>query len=123
MVERYNFVDLIRRHSVTFELLTYSGGSYVGGKFQNGDETVSERSGAILPLTDRKIYQSGGTYTTKDRALYMSTPLEGALKTLRVRYKGNVYSVEDERDFEDYSEAYIYTLKWVEQLSKDSGGG
>lgn len=121
MIERYDFVDLIRRHSVTFEVLTYAEGSYVGGKYQNGSETVSEGSGAILPMTDRKIYQSGGTYTTQDRTLYMFTPLEGALKTLQVRYKGNVYNVEEAQDFSDYSEAYIYTLKWVEPVSGSGG--
>lgn len=122
-MERYNFVDLIRRHSVAFEVLSYAEGEYVGGKYQNGAETVSERSGAILPMSDRKIYQSGGTYTTQDRTLYMSTPLEGALETLRVRYKGNVYSVESDQDFEDYSAAYIYDLKWVEQLSNKEASG
>ena len=113
MVERYDFTDLIKRHSVPFELVSHSGGEYVGGVWQNGSETVSGRSGAIIPLSERKIYQSGGTYTSKDRHLYMTTPIESALKETQVRYKGNLYDIEEEKDYSDYSAAYIYVLRWV----------
>ena len=113
MTERYDFRDLINRHSLLFELVSHSGGEYVGGVWQNGSESVSERSGAIIPLSERKIYQSGGTYTSKDRRLYMTTPIESALKETQVRYKGNVYDIEEDTDYSDYSAAYIYVLRWV----------
>lgn len=128
MIERYDFTDLIRRHSVNFEVLTHTQGKYINGKYQKGTETVTQCRGAILPLqngnthraggmADGIIYQSGGTYTAKDRALYMISPLEGALKEIQVRYKGDVYSVESVQDFSDYSPTYIYVLKWVEPVS------
>lgn len=128
MTERYNFVDLIKRHSVPFEVITHTEGGYVNGRYIKGTEIVNESLGAILPLqngnthraggmADGIIYQSGGTYTAKDRALYMISPLEGALKEIQVRYKGDVYSVESVQDFSDYSPAYIYVLKWVEPVS------
>lgn len=113
----YDFTDLIERHSNPFELVVKSGGSYVGGVWKNASESVSERSGAIIPLGDRKLYQSGGTYTTKDRRLYMITPIENPLEYSQVRYKGNVYNIEEDKDFSDYSEAYVYVLKWVSSLS------
>ena len=120
-MERYNFVDLIRRHSVPFEVITYTEGGYdARGKYQQGTETISNHFGAILPMTDSKIYESGGTYTTKDRTLYMSTPLPQPMKNLKVRYDGMTYKVESTQDFSDYSHAYIYTLKWIEPVS---GGG
>ena len=105
-MERYNFVDLIRRHSVPFEVLTYTEGGYdARGKYQQGTETISNHFGAILPMTDSKIYESGGTYTTKDRTLYMSTPLPQPMKNLKVRYDGMTYKVESTQDFSDYSHA------------------
>lgn len=113
MNEWYDFTDLINRHSLPFELVSHSGGSYVGGVWQNASETVSVRSGAIIPLAERKIYQSGGTYTTKDKHLYMTTPIESALKETQVRYKGNVYDIEEDKDYSDYSAAFIYVLRWV----------
>ena len=109
----YDFRDLIKRHSVTFELISHSAGKYVGGKWQSGSESISERSGAIIPLSERKIYQSGGTYTSKDRNLYMITPIEGALKECQVRYKGVIYNIEEEKNFSEYSADYVYVLRWV----------
>lgn len=116
-IERYNFTDLIRRHSVPFEVVSYTKGSYIGGHYQKGTEGVVQRFGAILPMTDNKIYQSGGTYSTKDRMLYISNPIEGKFDTLKVRYDGSLYSIEAAQEFTDYSDAYIYTLKWVEPVS------
>lgn len=115
---RYDFRDLIRRHSVRFELVSHENGSYVDGRWQNASETISERSGAIIPLSERKIYRSGGAYTTKDRHLYMTTPIEEALQNTQVRYKGNVYSIEEERDHSDYSPAYAYVLRWVSAFDR-----
>ena len=112
----YDFRDLIQEHSKTFELVSHSGGEYVGGKWQSGSESVSVRSGAIIPLSDRKIYKSGGTYTSKDRHLYMITPITEALKETQVRYKGSLYNIEEEKDFSDFSAAYVYVLKWVENF-------
>lgn len=109
----YDFTDIIRMHSVTFELVSHSEGNYVGGKYQSGSEVVSERTGAIIPLSERKIYQSGGTYSSKDRHLYMTTPISGALKDTQVRYKGDVYSIEEDRDWSDYSNTFVYVLRWV----------
>ena len=109
----YDFTDLIRRHSMAFELVSYSEGNYIGGKWQNGLESVSERFGAIIPMSERKIYKSGGTYTSKDRTLYMSSPISEPLKYVKVRYKNNLYNVEEARDFSDYSADYVYVLRWV----------
>lgn len=114
----YDFTDLIERHSFPFELVSHTGGAYVGGKWQSGLETISERIGAIIPLTERKIYQSGGTYSTKDRHLYMITPIEESLEGAQVRYKGNVYNIEEDRDFSDYSETYVYVLRWVSAFDR-----
>ena len=114
----YNFTDLIERHSKAFELVVKSGGEYVGGKWQSGSEVVSKRFGAIIPLAERKIYKSGGTYTTKDRTLYMTTPITSPLKETQVRYKNNLYNIEEEKDFSDYSADYVYVLRWVSSFDK-----
>ena len=113
MGKLYNFIRLIRKYSVTYELLTTSEGGYVNGKYQAGVSTTEERKGAIVPLPQRKIYQSGGYYTSKDRTLFSSTPIVSALKDTKVRYQGSTFNVEEETPYGDYSDAYIYTLKWV----------
>lgn len=114
-MKRYNFKRLIDKYSVTF-CLHRSQGKYVGGKWEQGGTRVSEAKGAIVPISDRKIYDSGGTYTAQDRELYVTTPLEQPLSDLKVFYKGNAYSVEAGRDYQDYADAAVYTLRWQSKV-------
>lgn len=116
MKKLYDFRRLIEKYSVDFLLVTEEKGGYVGGKYVAGKETVTERRGAIVPISDKKIYQSGGTLTDKDRQLFMKTPIEESLKYSNVKYNGCKYSIEQETNFDDYADAYIYMLKWVENF-------
>ena len=108
----YNFHRLIKKYSVTFCLHKTQGG-YVSGKWEEGGEIVKEMHGAIVPMSDRKIYGSGGAYTSQDRELYVTEPLKAPLSDVKVVYKENIYTVEEGRNFEDYADAAVYTLKWV----------
>lgn len=109
----YNFKRLIEKYSVTFTLKQMQKGGFVDGKWEQGEAQATQMRGAIVPIRDRKIYGSGGTYTEQDRELYLFKPLEGALSDFRVTYKGNTYGVEDGRNFEDYADVMVYTLKWI----------
>lgn len=118
MAKLYNFKRLIDKYSQTFTLITEEkGGSYVGGKYVKGDDTAVTMTGAIVPVSNSKIYQSGGLLTSKDRQLFMKSPIPNPLPKSKIRYKGNTYSIEQETDFGEYADAYIYVLKWVEKLS------
>ena len=108
----YNFARLIRKYSVEFCLHRTQGG-FVGGKWEQGGELVKRMRGAIVPTGDRKNYGSGGTHTTEDRELYLLEPLKAPLSEFRVVYKGNAYAIEEGRNFEDYADVVVYTLKWV----------
>ena len=109
----YNFKRLIDKYSVSFSLCRQEEGKYVAGKWENGQTVQSELRGAIVPLRESKIYTSGGAYSEQDRELYLTAPLPAPLSSLSVIYKGNTYSVEDSRNFEDYADVAVYTLKWV----------
>ena len=108
----YDFSRLIRKYSVEFSL-TKSQGEYVGGKWEQTEEAVEKMNGAIVPMSDRKIYTSGGTYTQGDRELYLTKPLTGDLSDFTVLYKGNTFKVEESRNFGDYADVYIYILKHI----------
>ena len=109
----YNFTRLIRRYSVEF-CLHKQQGEYVGGKWEVGGEVVEKMRGAIVPMSDRKIYGSGGTYTQGDRELYITKPLTGNLSDFKVIYKGITFGVEESRNYGDYADVYVYVLKRVE---------
>lgn len=115
MGKLYDFTRLIRKYSNVFEVISSENGEYVDGKYQAGLSTVIEMTGAIIPMTERKIYQSGGTLKSTDRQLYTLTLLP---KNCKVRYKNNVYSVEEETNYEDYADVYVYVLKWVSNFDR-----
>lgn len=117
MPKLYNFNRLIEKYSVDFTLVTFSEGGYVGNEYVKGEEVQTPCRGAIAPMPNSKIYQSGGTLTTKDRQLFMRTPFEKPLTNAKVLFKGNTYNIEQSTDYGDYADAYIYNLKWVEKLS------
>lgn len=109
----YNFKRLIEKYSVTFCLHKTQGG-YVAGKWEESGTIVKSMKGAIVPMSDRKIYQSGGTYTQQDRELYLSEALRGDLSQLKVDYKQNTYTVEESRDYGDYADVAVYVLRRVD---------
>ena len=110
----YNFRRLVKKYSKTFTLVTHEAGMYVGGRYVEGDETVKAMTGAIIPLSQRKIYQSGGTLSTTDRQLYTLERISESLKGSQVIYKGRTYSIEEDTDYTDYSEVSVYVLRWVD---------
>lgn len=107
----YNFIRLISKYSVDFTLITPSKGEYEGGIYVDGESESKAMRGAIVPLSEKKLYQEGGNYTAEDRELYMSARIDSALLGGRVLYKGNYYRIEEETDYSDYADAYRYTLR------------
>lgn len=116
----FNFARLVKKYSRPFTLITHAQGGYVGGVYQSGEETRTEYSGAIISMTENKLYQMGGTYTSQDRHLYMLEPLGNALKGAQVEFDGDVYNVEENRSKgnEAFTDVFSYTLKWVSAVDK-----
>ena len=108
----YDFTRLIEKYSVTF-CLHKTQGAIVAGKWVEGGKIVKEMRGAIVPMSDRKIHQSGGTYDQNDRELYVSEALEAPLSDWTLVYKDMTFTVSDGRDFSDYANAAVYNLKRV----------
>ena len=111
-MQLYNFSRLINKYGVVAQLHTKQG-SYVAGKWVEDNESVQEIVGAIVPISDRKIYQSGGTLTQSDREWFIPEALSGSLEDFKVTYKGETYTVEECRDYNDYANVAVYVLKRV----------
>lgn len=119
MKQLFNFKRLIKKYSVPCELLAESAsGSYVGGEWVPGVAAESKMiNGAVIPMTTKKIYQSGGTYTEQDREFITDTEIP--LKTEHyIVYKGARYKVQENTDYSDYAGFYAYDLKREEVLEQ-----
>lgn len=108
----YNFIRLINKYSVDFVCITQSAGGYDdGGVYIAGEKTETPLRGAIIPMTERKIYQLGGNYTSEDRELYMIKRIDSALLGGKVLYKGEYFAIEEETDYSDYADIFHYILR------------
>ena len=105
---------MIKKYSADCQLLSESSsGSYVGGEWIPDEAPPPQGiTGAVIPMMDRKIYQSGGTYTEQDREFITLTeiPLEPAHYIV---CGGAKYKVQENMDYSDYAGFYAYNLKRV----------
>lgn len=120
MGKLYNFIRLINKYSNTVELITSTEGKYVDGKWQDGLTTTTNIRGAVIPLPESKIYQSGGTLSKTDRQFICTSPILKPQQNVKIKYKDKTYSVEEDTDYGDYADAYIYILKWVSGFDKST---
>lgn len=115
----FGFSRLLKKYSVECQLIRETGGGkYVGGNWIPDPAGKPELiSGAVIPMEDRKIYQSGGTYTEQDRELItkMEITLEPAAYII---YHGSKYHVESENDYSEYAGFHDYNLKRVSAFDR-----
>lgn len=116
----FEFKRLIERFTVPFTLERPMVSDEVREWDNKGKEipkalVIPEAAlGALIPLQQRVIYQSGGALTEADRQLYSldhTIPLKS-----RITYKGITYSVETKTPHEDFADFSFYTLKAVKTL-------
>jgi len=125
MNKMYNFKRLINKYTVPFVLernivkkrSEITAADYdAQGRYIEPVIVPENAKGAIVPLPNRVIYQSGGRLTEKDRTLYS---LDNNIpEKSKVRYKGDVYHVESYTPYEDFADFTVYTLKAVEGVGE-----
>lgn len=113
----YSFARLIKKYYTDIEVqISIPGywddetGEYVEGK----DKPVTKQA-AVIPMSSKQIYDSGGAYTTADRNIFILEPLTPKTK---VTYKGLTYSVEQSTDFTEYGDFFMYVLKAVSTFDR-----
>lgn len=116
----YNFERLISKYSNEIVIITKRAGQYVNGRYVALDSEIKNIRGAITPLKNEKIYQSGGTLTASDRQLYTKEPINSDLNGVTIRYEGKTYKVEEDTDYSDYGVIYVYVLKRVDSFDKST---
>lgn len=121
MPKYFNFDNLIKKYSTTFTAIFPADGYYDdSGDWVDGAETKQTMTGAIIAHRASKVFQSNGTLTQQDKALYVLNPLTNALKRARIVHNGKEYRIGDELENSEFTGVYCYTLKYV---SAFDGGG
>lgn len=109
----FNFNRLIKKYTNSFTVIK-SVGEYDDYGDWNITTTETPQQGAIIGISENKIYRSDGVLTAKDKQLFMTESLGDITETF-VLYKGNKYKVEQETSAgnEQFTGVFSYVLKWV----------
>jgi hypothetical protein len=125
MGKYFNFDALIKKYESEFTVITAitAGTETINdmGDYEYSEPTETAKRGAIIGISDNKIYRSEGMLTSKDKELYMRESLGCNYDKAHVIFKGNKYKVEQMPDENaDFSGVFSYILKYV---SAFGGGG
>ena len=118
MSKQFEFADFIEEFQVEFTAYNPSGKSGWNRETMEYEENTivpAQMVGIILPLSEDELrYAPQGTYSVKDKKLYVLEPL-----TLQqeIEYKSDRYVIQSFKDYSDYADVYIYYAAW-----RDKGG-
>lgn len=108
----YRLKRLIEKYFADIEIKTETEGYYDDhtGMYVPGTKETKSMNAAVIPVSERQLYQSGGRYTDADKNIYTFESLQPKTKVI---YKGITYSVEQSSDYTEYGDFFHYVLKAV----------
>jgi len=112
----FDFYDLINKYSTVFKAIICSEGSYNEKGEYLCTKEEKELTGAIIGISDGKIYRSAGTLTDKDKYLFVFNELP--LNDTEIIYKSNRYKVEEQVENAEFTGVYQYILKYVSSFNE-----
>ena len=108
----YNFSRLIKKYSVECQLVNVTEGNWKAGTWQEGDTTKTEIKGAIVPITEKRIQNSGGSYKQGDCEFITTELIEINSNTYLV-CNDKKYKLQDSTDYSNYADFNIYIARRV----------
>lgn len=111
-MKRYNFTRLINKYAVNCQLVTFAEGKWEGGEWQEGQKNISDISGAVVPISEKRVQNSGGSYQQGDLEFITTQSIEITSDTYLV-YHGKHYKLMDTTDYSEYADFHTYLAKGV----------
>ena len=108
----YHLQRLIKKYTVFCKLENTQEGEWVSGEWVEGETTTTDIAGAIVPISENRINNSGGDYKQGDCEFITTNPLELNSDTY-ILYKDKRYKLEDSTDYSDYADFYTYIARRV----------
>lgn len=114
----YNFARLIKKYTVSCQLVNFKEGEWIAGEWIEGEQTTTDICGAIVPMSEKRINNSGGSYKQGDCEFITTKPLEIKSDTF-ILYKDKKYKLQDIADYSDYADFYTYVARRVSAFDTD----
>lgn len=116
-MKRNAFSRLIQKNELDIQLIYQEEGSYIDGEYVEGMSTVKEQKAVITPISERKAYDSGGSYTTQDFQLISTTEID-LEQNPSILHKGKLYKLDPDGSYSNYVDVYNYIMKRVDNFDK-----
>ena len=113
----YNFARLIKKYTITCQLVNFKEGEWVAGEWVEGEQITTDICGAIVPMSEKRINNSGGSYKQGDCEFITTTPIELNSDTF-IQYKDKKYKLQDNTDYSDYADFYNYVARRVSAFDR-----
>lgn len=117
MIKRNAFHRLLASYERPVELVGNEEGQYVDGEYVAGVAVTESWAAVVTPISERKAYDSGGSYTTQDKQLTAISPVDLA-RFSQVRIYGQIYDLELDGSYDMYVDAYNYIAKRVDSFDQ-----
>lgn len=116
-MKRNTFSRLIQKNELEIQLIYQEEGSYIDGEYVDGSSTLEKRKAVITPISERKAYDSGGSYTTQDFQLISATEID-LERNPSILHKGKLYKLEPDGSYSNYVDVYNYIMKRVDNFDR-----
>lgn len=116
-MKRNTFSRLIQKYELEIQLIYQEEGSYIDGEYIDGSSVIEERKAVITPISERKAFDSGGSYTTQDFQLITREKIE-LEKNPYILYQGIKYHIEADGSYSNYVDVYNYIMKRVDSFDR-----
>ena len=111
-MKKYNFERLINKYAVTCQLVTMEEGHWEAGEWQEGNQTISTIRGAVIPISQKRMQSSGGSYQLGDCEFITTRDIPLSSDTFLI-YKEKKYKLTDTIDYSEYADFKTYLGKGV----------
>lgn len=108
----YNFARLIKKYAASCQLENTTEGAWRAGGHSNGQTTLTNISGAVVPINEKRIQNSGGSYKRGDCEFITTQHIVIHSKTYLI-HNGKRYKLEDSTDYSDYADFNVYLARRV----------
>lgn len=115
----YKFSRLIEKYGVSCQLVEIAEGKWKAGVWIEGEQTTTDINGAIVPISEKRIQNSGGSYKQGDCEFITIKPLVIHSNTYII-HKDKKYKLEDTTDYSDYADFNIYVARRVSAFDTTS---
>ena len=117
----YKFARLIKKYFVDCQLVTFGEGSWKAGEWQEGEQSTMDIKGAVVPISEKRIQNSGGSYKQGDCEFITTELIEITSNTYLVD-KGKKYKLQDSTDYSDYADFNVYVARRVSAFDTRGSG-